>query len=97
MRELGWRRYISKSDGECSLCALNNAVRDAMPQVDMIPKESLVGDHAANGEAQNAAWEEKLQQHVPSSVLTWLRCKLSGKTADQRRTGKRWLKLTLEL
>ena len=52
-----------------------------MPDVDMIPKESLVGDHASNGEAVNAAkevkrqvlvlksrLEEKPQQHVPAII-----------------------------
>ena len=52
MHELEWRRYISRSDGEYSLCVLKSAVRDATPDLKMIPKESLVGDDAANGEAR---------------------------------------------
>ena len=35
MRELGWRRCISRSDGENSLVALKTAVRDAMPDVEI--------------------------------------------------------------
>ena len=59
LTELGWRRSVSVSDGEYSLFALKNAVRDAMPDVEMIPKESLVSDHDANGEAENAVKEIK--------------------------------------
>ena len=54
---------------EYSLCALKNAVRDAPPGVHMIPKESLVGDHAANGEAENAVMEVKRQVRVLKSNL----------------------------
>ena len=86
MRELGCRHYISRSDGEYSRRALKNAVRDAMPEVETIPKQSLVGDHAVDGEYENAvkevkrqarelksSIEEKLQQHVPADhpLLTW--------------------------
>ena len=45
------------SDGEYSLVPLTNAVRDAMPDAEMIPVESLVKDHAANGEAENIVKE----------------------------------------
>ena len=87
MGELGWRRKTSCSDGEYSLCALKNAVRDAIPDVEMIPKESLVGDHTANVEAEIAvkeinrqvrvlksSLEQTLKQHLLANhpLLTWL-------------------------
>ena len=58
-----------------------------MNDIDLVPKESLVGDHAANGEAENAGKEvkrqvrvlhavlvERLGLHVPPDhpILTWL-------------------------
>ena len=52
MCELEWRRKISRPDGECSSVALKTAVRDAVPEVEMISQESSVGDHAASGEAK---------------------------------------------
>ena len=79
MRELGWRRYISGSDGEYSHGGWKFAVCDAMPDVEVVPKESPVCGHAATGEAEKAvkevkgqvrvsksSLEEKLQQHVPA-------------------------------
>ena len=50
-----------------SLVTLENAVRNAMPVVQMIPKESLVGDHVANGEVKNAVNEIKRQVRVLKS------------------------------
>ena len=49
-----------------SLCALS-AVRDAMPDVEVIPKECPVGDHAANRAAENATKEIKKQIRVLKS------------------------------
>ena len=66
-------------DGGHSLCTLKLAVRGAMSDVEKIYKESLVGDHAANGEAENAVNDvkrqvhvvkEKEQQHVPTDHAT---------------------------
>ena len=73
-RELGWRRYISMSDDENSLVALKNIVRDATSYVEMIPKESTVGDHAANAEAENACSGISSNSHVDTAT----RCKLSS-------------------
>ena len=70
-----------------SLCALKNVVRDAMPDVEMILKESPVGDHAADGGSGergqggqetsrmlNSSWQEKATKHVSANQpnLTWL-------------------------
>ena len=122
VREMGWRRYMSRSDNERALIALKRAVAESMPDVDVVPKESPVGDHSANGEAENAVrevkrqirvlhavLEAKLGMHIPAAhpILTWLprhaaevmsRYRLGddGKTAEQRRTGKRWMKTPIQ-
>ena len=92
--ERKWRRYISRSDGDHSLCALKSAVRGAMPDVEMIPKERFVGDHAADGDA---LWKVNILQPI-MPILTWLpryRIGEDGMTVEQRRTGKRSLKPAL--
>ena len=61
MRELKWSRYISRSNGGYTLCALKNVVRDAVLDVEMILKESPVGDHAADGAAVKAVKVVKRQ------------------------------------
>ena len=76
MRELGWRRCISRFDGEHSLVTLKTAVRDAMPDVEMIPKDIPGGHHAANGAAENAVKDIKR----PVRVLK--RKKLTGKSCN---------------
>ena len=115
MRELGWRRYIPRSDDEFSNCALVNVVMDAMPEVDMIPRESLVvitlRMESAVKEVKRqvgvskSTFEEKIQQHVPpdnriprhrANCLTRYRLREDGRKAEQRRTGKWWLKPALE-
>ena len=60
---------LGRPYGEPALCALKNAARDAMPDVEMIPKESSVGYHAANGEAENVVKEVKRQVRVLKSGL----------------------------
>eukprot|EP00959_Pyramimonas_sp_CCMP1952_P264613 5532666-Pyramimonas_sp.AAC.1 len=59
LKELGWKRYVGRSDGERSLVALKQAVADQMQAVETVMQESPVGDHAANGEAENAVKEVK--------------------------------------
>ena len=102
MRELGWSRHIFRCDGACPLCALKTAVRDAVPDVEMIRKESLVGGHPADGEAGNAikevkrqvrvlksSLEEMLQQHISAfhPILTWLP-RHGAKCLTRYRTGE---------
>ena len=78
--------YISGSDGASSLCALKNAVRDAMPDVEMIPKERVLWVIPLRKEKRRtqpkksidkvgvlkSSLEENLQQHVPADqpILT---------------------------
>ena len=69
LRNLGWKRYISRSDGEPALVALKTEVAAQMADVEMVPKESPVGDHAANGEAENAVKEVKRQIRAVLSLL----------------------------
>ena len=82
MRQLGWTRYIYRSDGDYSLVASKNAVRDAMPDVEMTSKENLVGNLAANGEAENAVKEIKTSN---SHMATATRCKRSIEKSYRRR------------
>ena len=85
MRELGWRRYICISGGEYSLVALKNIVRDAMPDVEMIPKESLVGDHAATGKAENTVREIKRDKFLSSRAAEKKSCNnRSGRSSKSR-------------
>ena len=61
---------MSRSDGESSLSALKNAVRDANPRCgDDFPRTSPVGEHAANAETENAVKEVKRQVRVLKSSL----------------------------
>eukprot|EP00959_Pyramimonas_sp_CCMP1952_P163960 3428093-Pyramimonas_sp.AAC.1 len=57
LKELGWKKCILQSDGELSLVALKQAASDALPALECIPRESPVGDHAANGDAESAVRE----------------------------------------
>ena len=122
VRDLGWKRLTVKSDGEASLLALKAAAMEALPGVEAIPKESPVGDHNANAEAENAVkevkrafraikdcLEEKLGKavRIDHPILTCLpahaaqclsrfRLGADGRSAEQRRTGKKWSLPVLE-
>ena len=116
IRGLGWKRLSFKSDNEPALLALKKGVVESSQDIEMVPLESPVGDHAANGDAEEAV--KKIKQQIrkmkgslddffgeyldPShSLIAWLprhaadlitKYKIGhdGKTADQRRTGKKW-------
>ena len=116
IRGLGWKRVSFKSDNEPALLALKKRVVESSQDIEMVPLESPVGDHAANGDAEEAV--KKIKQQIrkmkgsledffgeyldPShSLIAWLprhaadlitKYKIGhdGKTADQRRTGKKW-------
>ena len=116
IRGLGWKRLSFKSDNEPALLALKKRVVESSQDIEMVPLESPVGDHAANGDAEEAV--KKIKQQIrkmkgsledffgeyldPShSLIAWLprhaadlitKYKIGhdGKTADQRRTGKKW-------
>ena len=49
---LGYNKIILKSDNEPSILALKKAVKE-ITKVEIIPEESPVGDHQANGEIEN--------------------------------------------
>jgi hypothetical protein len=87
IRELGWKRFIWKSDNEPAILALKLACTKALGDVEIIPKESPEGDHQANGEAEAAvregkrqirankcALEEKLGRHLPEMIPCWRGC-----------------------
>ena len=46
---LGYNKVVLKSDNEASIIALKKAVKETT-KVEIIPEESPVGDHQANGE-----------------------------------------------
>ena len=50
---LGYKKIVLKSDNESSILALKQAVKDST-HVEIIPEESPIGDHQANGEVGNA-------------------------------------------
>ena len=50
---LGYKKIVMKSDNESSILSLKQAVKDNT-NVEIIPEESPVGDHQANGEVENA-------------------------------------------
>ena len=85
LKNLGHRKVVLKSDGEPSIVALKEAAAKET-SVDWISEESPVGDHQANGLAQNAkevkrqvrvlrsALEEKLSKELKDDdpALAWL-------------------------
>ena len=86
LRRLGYRRAILQSDGEPSIEALKTATLLASPFVELVLRESPVGEHAANGVAESAIIEVKrqtrtlkfaLEAHVGKiveshSILRWI-------------------------
>ena len=86
MRELGWRRILGPIS--ILLCRLLTAVRDAMPDVEMIHKESHVGDHAGNGEAENAVKEVKRPIRVLQNMFRRI-IQVSRGCRDTVRTAER--------
>ena len=61
LRQLGCRRAILHSDGEPSIVALKTATLLASPFVELVLRESPVGEHATNGVAESAMREMKPQ------------------------------------
>ena len=55
IRKLGYNRIILKSDQEHSETALRQAIKRTLSgEVEIVPEESPVGEHASNGEVENA-------------------------------------------
>ena len=59
LRRLGYRRAILQSDGEPPIVALKTATLLASPFVELVLRESPVGEHATNGVAEFAVREVK--------------------------------------
>ena len=62
IRGLGWKRLSFKSDNEPALLALKKRVVESSQDIEMVPLESPVGDHAANGDAEEAV--KKIKQQI---------------------------------
>ena len=61
LRRLGYRRATLQSGGEPSIVALKTATLLASPFVELVLRESPVGEHATNGVAESAMREVKRQ------------------------------------
>jgi hypothetical protein len=87
LRQLGHKRILWRGDNEPSLLALRNAVSKALPEIELVPRDSPPGDHAANGFAETgvrelkgiirtmkSALEEKLGRRLEKDdpLLAWL-------------------------
>ena len=59
LRRLGCHRAILRSDGEPSIVALKTTTLLASPSVELVLRESPVGEHATNGVAESAMREVK--------------------------------------
>ena len=54
LRRLAYRRAILRSDGEQSTVVLKTATLLAVPPVELVLRDSPVGEHATNGVAASA-------------------------------------------
>ena len=61
LRRLGYRRAIRQSDGEPPIVALKTATLLASLFVELVLRESPVGEHATSGVAESAMREVKRQ------------------------------------
>eukprot|EP00971_Amphidinium_carterae_P031877 628135-Amphidinium_carterae.1 len=88
LKSLGHRRLILQSDGEPAMLKLKEEVRMQLPDVEVIPRESAVGDHKSNGAAEAAIRRVKDMtrcQDVPRP---------DGRTAEELSSGRAWRKTT---
>ena len=70
IESLGIKRFIFKSDQEPAILALKERVTEALgKKYEVIPEESPVGDHQANGEIENAIKELEKQIRVLKLAL----------------------------
>jgi hypothetical protein len=87
LRQLGHKRILWRGGNEPALLALRNAVSKALPEIELVPRDSPPGDHAANGFAETgvrelkgiirtmkSALEEKLGKRLEKDdpLLAWL-------------------------
>jgi hypothetical protein len=78
-KALGYNRIINKSDNEPAIVALKTAAaREA--GIEAVPKESPVGDHAANGEIENVV--KDVQRKIRANKSS-LEAKLKMKLEDR--------------
>ena len=118
---IGHKRCIYQTDGEYPILAHKRDVCSKTEGRELLSRESPVGEHQANGSAENAVkvikgvvrtlviaaqakWKHRLPFGHP--LVLWAstyaaqsinRFKIGddGKTAEQRRTGKRWEKVVV--
>ena len=66
IEHMGWNRCVLRSDVEPSLLALKRAVKTKLAgtNISTTLKESVPGDHAANGRAESAVRQAKDQVRV---------------------------------
>ena len=65
---LGHKRILFKSDGEPAIKALKEAVKNELC-IDVIPEESSVGNHAANGDAESTVRQVQGQIRTMKDAL----------------------------
>ncbi|CAK0860922.1 unnamed protein product [Prorocentrum cordatum] len=118
---IGHKRCIYQSDGENPLLALKRDVCSKAEGKELLLRESPVGEHQANGAAENAVkvikgvvrtvlvsaqakWKQRLPFGHPlmlwaptyaAQMLNRFKIGDDGKTSEQRRSGKRWEKVTV--
>ena len=68
-RRLGYRRAMLQSDGEPSIVPLKTVTLLASPSVELVFRESPVGEHATNGVAESAMREVKRQTRTLKFAL----------------------------
>lgn len=81
---LGYKKFISKSDGEPAMRALKREAAAGCGDITIIPQESPPGDHKANGEvescindlkrrmrANKSGLEKRLGQSLPEDHVVW--------------------------
>ena len=69
LRRLGYRRAILHGDGEPSIVALQTATFVAAPHVELVLRESPVGEHTSKGVAESAMREVKRQTRTLKFAL----------------------------
>ena len=79
VRRLGYKRVVFKSDNEPALLALLKVVIDNLPGVEVVPRNSPEGDHAAHGLADIGVREAKGQTRV---IRSHLESKLGTRLAE---------------
>ena len=66
---LGYKKFISKSDGEPAMRALKREAAAGCGDLTIIPQESLPGDRKANGEVENCINDSKRRMRANKSGL----------------------------